>query len=108
MGGPEEKDSYFITLYRRAYDRVKMDELAVLITDGRQETVGLRNISPKGIGIEANCPLREQERYKISFRSALFRDSVVKEARLAWCKESQNKIWQAGLELGPTDIMEFK
>ncbi len=97
-----------VTLYRRAYDRVKMDELAVLFADGKEEAVALRNISPKGMGVELNRPLLPQEKYKILFRSAILREFTRKEVRVAWCKESQDRMWGVGLELGPDDVMEFK
>lgn len=93
--------------YRRASNRFRVDASATLVCDNKQEEpVIVKNISARGGGIVGNCPLKKDAKVGIVIQHFLLGNPVRKEARVAWCRQINDRLWEGGLDFG-IDTIEF-
>ena len=90
------------TMTRRCYGRYRLDGSATLVGEGgAQEPSVLRDISCRGAGVVTYQPLELNDNLNIIINaSSLFSRPVIRQARVAWCKQISAGLWQGGLDFG--------
>ncbi len=95
--------------YRRAYKRFKVEASATLaIGEDLKIPSILADLSVRGGGIFSNYPLCDNAKIDIAINApALFKDTIYKKANVAWCKKVSDNLWQAGLDFGLDNLLQF-
>lgn len=94
---------------RRAYERYKMDDSAILILNKKLEKSSiLRDLSVRGAGFVCDCLLKSNDKIEIIIKSSLFESSMRKEAKVVWCSKISDNLYRAGLDFGIDNTIDFK
>ena len=94
---------------RRSYERYKLDDSAVLILNKKfEKPLFLRDLSVMGVGFVCNVLLKSSDKIEIIIKSALFRNSMRKEANVIWCSKIGDNLYRAGLDFGADNKIDFK
>lgn len=105
------KIDYESSLYRsrRAYERYKLDDSAILILNKKLEKSSiLRDLSVRGVGFVCDFPIKNNEKIEIIIKSSLFRSSMRKEANVVWCNKIGDNLYRAGLDFGLDNKIDFR
>lgn len=94
-------------LNRRFYQRFSMNESAsLLLKDGAEERILLKNISSSGASIVMDRFPYQSERVTLLINApALLDKPVTRNAEMVWCKKISNKAWQLGLDFGVNRVV---
>jgi hypothetical protein len=97
------------SLSRRVYTRFLLESSAEISTDKTQGiTTILTDVSSGGAGLVANVPFEVKEKVEVRINPCiLFKDVLRKKARVAWCKKLSPDLWQAGLDFGVDNLLDF-
>jgi len=89
-------------MYRRSGERFEATSSAVVTTDcNRQERFMLKDVSCRGVGIVGYHPLQIADRVLINFQiPSVFNQPIRKNAKVAWSKQINADLWEAGLDFG--------
>jgi hypothetical protein len=89
-------------MYRRIYDRYETNASAILAFSGNtEEKFMLQNISARGVSVVGYHPLQINDKVTIAFQMPpIFNKPILKEAKIVWCKEVNDVLWEAGLDFG--------
>lgn len=92
--------------YQRIYARFPLESSAEISTKKAKGITGiLTDISAGGAGLVTNIPFDPAEKVEILIKACfLFKDSLNKKAKVAWCKNFGNQLWQVGLDFGMSTI----
>ncbi len=95
--------------YRRAYARFPLESSAEISTEkARGISMMLTDVSAGGAGLVTNVPLDAMEKVEILIKSCfLFKDSLKKKAKVAWCKKFGFNLWQVGLDFGVDSLINL-
>ncbi len=96
-------------MYRRSYERFKVDASATLIVNKNLEIPSiLTDLSVRGAGAVSSDPLKVDEKIKVIIRAPFFFEHpLYKEARVVWCKKLDGNLCQAGLDFGGDNLIDF-
>ena len=95
--------------YRRAYVRFPA-EVSAQINTGKAKGIVtiLTDLSAGGAGFISHVPFETSEKVDILIKPCyLFKEDVIKTARVAWCRKSGYDLWQTGLDFGMDNLMMF-
>jgi hypothetical protein len=68
----------------------------------------LTDVSSRGAGLVANVPLETMEKIEILIKPCfLFKSAIRKKARVVWCRNFGPGLWQAGLDFGVDNLINF-
>ena len=90
------------TFSRRLYDRFEANTSA-LVSQGTEagETFIMENISARGAALLGYRPFEIHDKLTILFRLPFFSTRAIhKQARVAWCKQIKDGVWESGLDFG--------
>ena len=95
--------------YQRACVRFPTESSAEISTEkARGISMILTNVSAGGAGLVTNIPLDAMEKVEILIKSCLlFKDSLKKKAKVAWCKKLNYNLWQVGLDFSVDNLINF-
>lgn len=95
--------------YRRSYERFILNDSVSLVTqEGIEKTLALKDLSARGAGILGDFPLDINQRVTLAMKSSFILDKpVAKQAKVVWCKKIDNNLWQAGLDFGLDNKINF-
>jgi hypothetical protein len=96
-------------LVRRACQRFPIESSAEVDTlKAKGISTILLDVSAGGAGLVANVPLETMEKVEVLIKSCfLFKSSLRKKARVAWCRNLGSGLWQAGLDFGIDKLSVF-
>lgn len=97
----------YITPYRRSFFRYVVEASANLIINKLRKPVIVRDLCPRGACIFSNYPLELSKEIEIEIIS-FFEVPICKKARVVWLKEINSTLWQAGLDFGIDNLIDFK
>lgn len=97
----------YITPYRRSFFRYIVEASANLIINKLKKPVIVKDLCPRGANIFSNYPLEVSKEIEIEIVS-FFEKPVYRKARVVWAKEIDNNLWQAGLDFGLDNLIDFK
>jgi hypothetical protein len=87
---------------RRVYDRFEANTTA-LVSQGveRGETFIMENISARGAAVLGYRPFEARDKLTILFRLPFLSPRAIhKQARVAWCRQIKDGVWESGLDFG--------
>ena len=98
-----------MSTYRRDYKRFIVNDSASLVTDnGVERPLILEDLSARGAGVIGNYPFQINEEVSVVIYAPFFFDKpALKEAKTVWCKEINENLWQAGLDFGIGNLINF-
>jgi len=97
------------SLHRRRYERVEMHSPAtVIFSDYAEKPVMVKDLSLRGAGIETTFPLEASQNITIRIRGPkLDKGAAYRKARVTWAREEEDGWWQAGLDFGIDNLLQF-
>jgi hypothetical protein len=90
------------TFSRRFYDRFEANTSA-LVSQGveKAETFIMENISARGAAVLGYRPFEARDKLTILFRLPFFSTRAIhKHAKVAWCRQIRDGVWESGLDFG--------
>ena len=94
--------------YRRSYERFTLENATALIIDGQDRRKSIiKDISTRGAGVIGNFPFAVDGRVETIITASLFKEPVHKNARVAWCSPVNATLYQAGLDFGLDNEIDF-
>jgi hypothetical protein len=90
------------TFSRRFYDRFEVNTSA-LVSQGveKAETFLMENISARGAAVLGYRPFEVRDKLTILFRLPFFSTRAIhKQAKVAWCRQIKDGVWESGLDFG--------
>jgi hypothetical protein len=87
---------------RRFYDRFEANTTA-LVSQGveREETFIMENISARGAAVFGYRPFEVHDKLSVVFSLPFFsKRAIHKQARVAWCNQIREGVWESGLDFG--------
>ena len=92
-------------MHRREYNRFIVNASAVL--DGKSSLM-VQDLSVRGAGIIGSFPIKADNPVEITIsRCFATKAPISRKARVAWCKQLDNRLWQAGLDFGLSQELAF-
>jgi hypothetical protein len=96
-------------MYRRSGVRFELNTSAVITTSpNSHERFMLKDVSCRGVGIIGYQPFKLAEKVLINFQiPAFFSQPIRKNAKVAWSKQINGNLWEAGLDFGLDNILDL-
>ena len=96
-------------LYRREYPRFTLNDSASLVNrEGQEITLIVKDLCVRGAGVISSSELKVGNRENIVINApCFFERPLAKEAKVAWCRKIAENLWQAGLDFGLADKINF-
>lgn len=96
--------------YRRDYHRYIIESpVSLVMPGGAEKTSFLRDLSSRGAGILGDSFFALGESLTIGIDlPVFFEGKITKKAKVAWCKQVNTDTWQAGLDFGVDNLINFK
>jgi len=92
-------------LLRREYNRFIVNASADLSGKG---PLIVQDLCGRGAGVVGNFPLDINAPVEITISPCFAISNPVNiKARVAWCRQLENRLWQAGLDFGLTNELTF-
>ncbi len=103
----EQAHSYYS--YRRDYKRFMVDGTVALVkTEGQTVPLILKDLSVRGLSVSGDYPFQINEMVTVIIYVPLFLDTpTLKQARIAWCKKTDENSWEAGLDFGMDNLVRI-
>lgn len=98
-----------MSTYRRDYKRFIVNDSVSLVTDnGVERPLILEDLSARGAAVVGDYPFRINEKVNVVIHAPFFFDKpALKEAKTVWCKKISENLWQAGLDFGIDNRINF-
>lgn len=94
--------------HRRAYARTRVDGAAnVFISDALQKPSILRNLSQRGACVMTDYPLAPTTQVTLEMVTPFFEKPIIRRAKVVWSRKADAFFWQAGLDFGLTNLIDF-
>ncbi len=96
-------------LYRREYPRFILNDSASLITkEGQEINLIVKDLCVRGAGVISNSALDIGRKEQVVINApCLFERPLAKEVKVAWCRQIDKNLWQAGLDFGLANKINF-
>jgi hypothetical protein len=92
---------------RRSFFRFIVETSATLISNsGLRKPVIVRNVCPRGACVFTNHRIEATEQVEIEL-IYLFDKPIYRKAKVIWSKEIDKDFWQAGLDFGVDNLIDF-
>ncbi len=98
-----------MSLSRRDYERFIVNDSVSLVTDnGVERPLILEDLSARGAAVVGDYPFRINGKVTVVIYAPFFLDRpALKEAKTVWCKKINERLWQAGLDFGMDNLINF-
>lgn len=95
--------------YRREYSRFILNDSASLTTkEGREITLIVKDLCVRGAGVISDSALEVGQKEKVVISApCFFLQPLAKEVKVAWCRRIDKNLWQAGLDFGLVNKINF-
>ena len=95
--------------YRREYPRFILNDSASLTTkEGREITLIVKDLCVRGAGVISDSALEVGQKEKVVINApCFFPQPLAKEVKVAWCHRIGKNLWQAGLDFGLVNKINF-
>lgn len=100
-------DEDYVVPYRRSFFRYVVEASANLIINKLRKPVIVKDLCPRGASIFCNYPLEVSKEIELEIIS-FFDEPVYRKAKVVWSKEVETNLWQAGLDFGVDNLIDFK
>lgn len=92
---------------RRVYDRFEANTTAEIHRGlSAAETVLLENVSARGVAVLGYRPFSAHDKLTVVFRLPLIsKRTIHKQAHVAWSREINEGVWEAGLDFGMDNML---
>lgn len=96
-------------VYRREYPRFILNDSASLVTpEGQEIALIVKDLCVRGAGVISSSELQVGHKENIVINApCFFEQPLAKEVKVAWCRKIDQNLWQAGLDFGLADKINF-
>ena len=94
---------------RRSYARFQVENASGILNDGQSERVFLiKDISALGMGLVTDNPLEHFKVMRFEIKPNFFlRTGASRQGKVVWCNKIKDGLWEAGVDFGVGNELEF-
>ena len=93
---------------RRVHDRFKVGTIiTAVIGQNKKKSLIAKDLSVRGVGVIGNYSFKVGDAVTVIIQKPFSQKCVQKKAKVVWCSELEQNMWEAGLDFGVDNVMEF-
>ena len=93
---------------RRFHSRFRTDvTITAVVEQNQKKSLIAKNLSVRGVGVVGNYSFKVGDAVTIIVQKPFFQECVEKKAKVIWCSKLEQNMWQAGLDFGLDNVIEF-